>query len=120
MEEDSWSNIRDGVFDASGDADSAKPLPSSQSGDTNVSNHCLKSSNTTSGSKLCTDEGNLKDTAGAVDSNSYNHSQSHILQSDDDDLNLFSNDGDDKESNDLLYYGWPDIGNFEDMDKMLR
>lgn len=90
MEQDSWSHIPDGVFTASGDADSAKVVPTLPSG-----------------SELCTDEGIVKDTSGAVDSNSYN------------DLNLFSNDGNDKESSDLLYYGWPDIGNFEDVDRML-
>ncbi|KAK1418285.1 hypothetical protein QVD17_27428 [Tagetes erecta] len=49
----------------------------------------------------------LKDTSGAVDRNSYNE------------LNLFSNDHDAKESSDLLYFGWPDMGNLEDVDKIL-
>lgn len=89
------------------DAESAKDTPTLQSGDTKLSDDCFKSSNVTSGSELCTDEGILKDNSGAVDSNSYN------------DLNLFTNDGDNKGSSDLIYYGWPDIGNFEDMDTML-
>ncbi|KAI3755283.1 hypothetical protein L1987_55079 [Smallanthus sonchifolius] len=108
MEKDSWSNMFDGVFAASGDADSEKNMPTVQSGDTKLSNHCFKSSNNNSGSGLCTDEGIHKDSSGAVDRNSYN------------DLNLFSNDGDNKESSDLLYYGWPDVGSFEDVDRMLR
>ncbi|KAI3805099.1 hypothetical protein L1987_27151 [Smallanthus sonchifolius] len=107
MEKDSWSNMFDGVFAASGDADYAKDTPTVQSGDTKLSNHCFKSSNINSGSGLCTDEGIHKDSSDAVDRNSYN------------DLNLFSNDGDDKESSGLLYYGWPDVGSFEDVDRML-
>lgn len=103
-EEGSCSHIPDGVFTSSGDAESAKDTPTLQSGDTKLSDDCFKSSNITSGSELCTDEGILKETSGAVDSNSYN------------DLNLFTNDGDNKGS---IYYGWPDIGNFEDMDTML-
>ncbi|PWA77281.1 hypothetical protein CTI12_AA225480 [Artemisia annua] len=106
-EEGSCSHIPDGVFTSSGDAESAKDTPTLQSGDTKLSDDCFKSSNVTSGSELCTDEGILKETSGAVDSNSYN------------DLNLFTNDGVNKGSSDLIYYGWPDIGNFEDMDTML-
>ncbi|XP_076960475.1 protein LNK1-like isoform X4 [Bidens hawaiensis] len=96
MEKDTWSNMLDTVFAASGDADSAKDTPTAQSGDTKLSNRCFESSNINSGSGLCTDEGILKDSSGAVDRNSYN------------DLNLFSND-----------YDWPDVGYFEDVDRML-
>ncbi|KAI3702118.1 hypothetical protein L6452_27823 [Arctium lappa] len=117
MEQDSWSHRSDNVFAASCDADTAKDMPALQSGDAGISNHCLKSSNITSDSELCTDDGILKDTSAAVDSNLYNYPPSHIQQSGD--LNLFSNECDDKESSDLLYYGWPDIGNFEDVDRML-
>lgn len=81
-----------GVFSASGDADTAKE------------------------SEVCTEDGLLKDNSVVGDSNSYNYPPSHIKESD---VNLFSNNGDDKESSDLLYYGWPDIGNFDDMDRML-
>ncbi|KAI7726188.1 hypothetical protein M8C21_023984 [Ambrosia artemisiifolia] len=96
MEKDSWSNMLDDVFAASGDAGPAKDMPTAQSGDTKLPNHCFESSNINSGSGLSTDEGVHKDSSGAVDRNSYN------------DLNLFSND-----------YGWPDAGYFEDMDRML-
>ncbi|KAK1430262.1 hypothetical protein QVD17_12883 [Tagetes erecta] len=107
MEKDSWSNILDGAFAASGDADTAKFIPTMQSDDTKLLNECFESSNVDSGSGLCTEEGILKDSSGAVDRNSYNN------------LNLFSNDADDKESSGLLYYGWPDVGSFEDVDRML-
>ncbi|XP_022027745.1 protein LNK1 isoform X2 [Helianthus annuus] len=96
MEKDTWSNMLDDVFAASGDAGSAKDMPTVQSDDGKLSNNCFESSNINSGSGLSTDEGILKDSSGAVDRNSYN------------DLNLFSND-----------YGWPDAGYFEDMDRML-
>ncbi|MFS7919353.1 putative LNK family protein [Helianthus anomalus] len=96
MEKDTWSNMLDDVFAASGDAGSAKDMPTVQSDDGKLSNNCFESSNINSGSGLSTDEGILKDSSGAVDRNSYN------------DLNLFSNE-----------YGWPDAGYFEDMDRML-
>ncbi|XP_076902023.1 protein LNK1-like isoform X3 [Bidens hawaiensis] len=95
MEKDTWSNMLDSVFAASGDADSAKDTPTAQSGYTKLSNRFFESSNINSGGGLCTDEV-LKDSSGAVDRNSYN------------DLNLFSND-----------YDWPDVGYFEDVDRML-
>ncbi|KAK9073946.1 hypothetical protein SSX86_006540 [Deinandra increscens subsp. villosa] len=97
IEKDSWSHIPD------------ETMLSAQSGDTKLSQYSFKSSNINSGSELCTDEEmlKLKDMSAAVDRNSYN------------DLNLLSNDGDDKELSDLLYFGWPDIGNFEDMDRIL-
>ncbi|KAK9077135.1 hypothetical protein SSX86_005471 [Deinandra increscens subsp. villosa] len=107
MEEDAWSNVLDGVFAASGDANPAKDMPTVQSGGTKLSSDSFKSSNISSLSELCTDEEIFKDSSGAVDRNSYN------------DHNLFSNDGDDKETSDLLYYGWPDAGYFEDVDRML-
>ncbi|KAI3789022.1 hypothetical protein L2E82_01806 [Cichorium intybus] len=54
-------------------------------------------------------------TSAAGDDNSYSYPLTHISQQDD----LYNCEG--KESGDLLYYGWPDdIGNFEDVDKMLR
>ncbi|KAL8222696.1 hypothetical protein R6Q57_020095 [Mikania cordata] len=90
MEKDSWSNMLDDVFSASNDADSAKDA------------HTVGS-----GTKPCTDEETLKDSSGAVDRDSYN------------DLSLFSNDGDYKESSGHLSYNWPDSGYFEDVDRML-
>ncbi|CAK9181668.1 unnamed protein product [Ilex paraguariensis] len=38
----------------------------------------------------------------------------------DNDLSFFDDNHGDKESSNLLYYGWPDIGNFEDVDRMFR
>ncbi|XP_071741610.1 protein LNK1-like isoform X2 [Rutidosis leptorrhynchoides] len=66
-------------------------------------------SHTPNGVFSATDVGTLQNTSG--------YPPSHISQSDN--LSLFSSDGNGKESNDLLYYGWPDIGNFEDVDTML-
>ncbi|XP_077249929.1 protein LNK1-like isoform X2 [Tasmannia lanceolata] len=37
-----------------------------------------------------------------------------------DDLEFFGNEHESKKSSDLLDYGWPDIGNFEDVDRMFR
>nr|XP_043628470.1 protein LNK1-like [Erigeron canadensis] len=100
-ENESSSHTPDGVFTTSRDADSAKEMPTLQSND----------------NKLCVDERIVNNPFGAVDSNSYSCPPSHISQSGD--LNLFSNDGNAKQSNDSIYYGWPDIGTFEDVDTML-
>ncbi|KAK2982343.1 hypothetical protein RJ640_009040 [Escallonia rubra] len=61
----------------------------------------------------------LGDKCPAIGDNSYNYSLSQISQTDED-LSFFDNDCEGKESGDLLYYGWPDIGNFEDVDRMFR
>lgn len=53
-------------------------------------------------------------TSAACDDNSYNYPLTHISQSED----LYNCEN--KESGDLLYYGWPDIGNLDDVDNMLR
>ncbi|KAI3873355.1 hypothetical protein MKX03_003224 [Papaver bracteatum] len=36
------------------------------------------------------------------------------------DMELFGNDHEEKDNGFLSYYGWPDIGNFEDVDNMFR
>lgn len=57
-------------------------------------------------------------TSAACDNTSYSYPLTHISQTED--LRFVDNNCEDKESGDLLYYGWSDIGNLDDVDKMLR
>uniref|UniRef100_A0A5B6Z960 Protein LNK1 n=1 Tax=Davidia involucrata TaxID=16924 RepID=A0A5B6Z960_DAVIN len=120
LENDSWSHTPGGVFPASCDSDSIKEETSLASDNLRMSSHCFKSSNIDSiGSELCADDPIIGDRCAAVDSNSYRYPLGHISQTDSD-LSFLDNDREDKESSDLLYYAWPDIGNFEDVDRMFR
>lgn len=99
MGNDPWSLIPDDVFSASCDTDSTKEVEGlASNNNTRMLNHCFSKNNLDS----CADDPILGDRCTAVD------------------LSLFDNDHDKKQSSDLLYYGWPDIGNFEDVDRMLR
>lgn len=119
MEKDPWSHTPDAVFSASCDGSAVKDMTSLASDDTRMSSSCFKSGNIASiGNEFCANEPNLNDRSTAVNRSSYDYSLGHISQTDD--LNFFDNDCEDKESSDLLYYNWPDIGNFEDVDRMFR
>lgn len=72
--------------------------------------------NTSSNSEIVKDKyfKNSYATSATRDDNSYSYPLTHISQQD-----LYNCEG--KELGEDFYYGWPDdIGNFEDMDKMLR
>lgn len=119
LEKGSWSHTPDGMF-PSCDADSIKGVPGMAADDTRMSSHSFKSGNVVSGgSEFCTDDPIMGDGCTAVDNNLYRYPLSQISQTGND-LNFFENDQEDKENGDLLYYGWPDIGNFEDVDRMFR
>lgn len=121
LEKGSWSHTPDGMF-PSCDADSIKEVTSLASDDTRMSSHSLKSGNVDSGgNEFCTDDPIMGDgcTGTAVDNNLYRYPLSQISQTSND-LSFFDNDQEDTENGDLLYYGWPDIGNFEDVDRMFR
>ncbi|KAA8536468.1 hypothetical protein F0562_028946 [Nyssa sinensis] len=120
LENDSWSHTPEGVFPASCDSDSIKEEPSLASDNLRMSSHCFKSNKIDSiSSEFCADDPIAGDRCAAVDGNSYRYPLGHISQTDND-LSFLDNDCEDKESSDLLYYGWPDIGNFEDVDRMFR
>ncbi|PON39088.1 dentin sialophosphoprotein-like protein [Trema orientale] len=119
LEKGSWSHTPDGVF-PSCDTDSMKEVASIASDDTRMSTHSLKSSNVESGgSDFCADDPIMGDGCTEVDNNVYRYPLSQVPQTGND-LSFFDNDNEDKENGDLLYYGWPDIGNFEDVDRMFR
>ncbi|KAJ0514043.1 putative LNK family protein [Helianthus annuus] len=90
MEKESPSHAPHGVFNGSCDGEIVKDMPNLASDDIRMPDDCFKSSYATSAT---------------CDNNSYSY---------------VDNNCQDKESGDLLYYSWSDIGNFEDVDKMLR
>ncbi|KAL3538629.1 hypothetical protein ACH5RR_001995 [Cinchona calisaya] len=120
LEKNSWSHTPNGVFPSSCDSNSAKEVSSLASDGTRTSSHCLKSNNTDLvGDEFCVTDSILIDKSAAVDSNSYDYPLDPMPQTDND-LSFFGDDHNDKDSSDFLYYAWPDIGNFEDVDRMFR
>ncbi|KAB2035800.1 hypothetical protein ES319_D04G177800v1 [Gossypium barbadense] len=120
LEKDPWSRIHDSLFPTSGDNDSLKDGTSMASDDPRMSSHGLETGNIDSvGSDLCADDPILVDKCAPEDNNDYHFPLNHITAADDD-LRFFNNNHEDKENSDLLYYGWGDIGNFEDVDRMFR
>lgn len=114
----SWSQTTDDVFPTSCNNDQHKesiacdPSP--------MSSHGLQNGHIDSvGPEFCAGDAIMVDKHAAEDNNVYCYPLNHISQTDDD-LSFFDNEHDDKETSDLLYFGWPDIGNFEDVDRMFR
>ncbi|KAI3774572.1 hypothetical protein L1987_49131 [Smallanthus sonchifolius] len=103
MEKESPSHAPHGVFNDSCDGEIVKDMPNLASDDIRMQDDCFKGSYATSATG---------------DNNSYSYTLTQLSQAGD--LCFVDNNCEDKESGDLLYYGWPDIGNFEDVDKMLR
>ncbi|KAK9071033.1 hypothetical protein SSX86_009601 [Deinandra increscens subsp. villosa] len=103
MEKESPSHAPHGVFSGSCDGEIVKDMPNLASDDIRMPDACIKSSYVSSATG---------------DNNSYSYPSTQISQAGD--LCFVDNNSEDKESCDLLYYGWPDIGSFEDVDKMLR
>ncbi|XP_007042980.2 PREDICTED: protein LNK1 isoform X1 [Theobroma cacao] len=119
LEKGSWSHSPDGIFPTSGDNDSHNEATMA-SDDSRTSSHGLKTGNIDSvGSEFCADEPVLVDKCATEDNNVYQYPLNNMSQTDDD-LSFFDNNHEDKENSDLLYYGWADIGNFEDVDRMFR
>ncbi|KAK0589223.1 hypothetical protein LWI29_011222 [Acer saccharum] len=117
LKKESWSHTPDSVFPASCDSDTVKEVTSTASDDTRISSHGSKSDNANNIGDFSADDPILDDGCDPVDNNLYSYPLNHISQTEND-LSFLNNDREDKESSDLLYYGWPDIGNFEDVDRM--
>ncbi|KAK1417620.1 hypothetical protein QVD17_26750 [Tagetes erecta] len=100
MEKEATSHAPHGIFNDSCDGEIVKDMPKLASDDIRMHDDCFKSSYATSA------------TGG---SNSYSYPLTETG-----DLCFVDNNCENKGSGDLLYYGWSDIGNFEDVDKMLR
>ncbi|TKY71454.1 hypothetical protein E2542_SST00185 [Spatholobus suberectus] len=106
LEKDSGSHTPEGVFSSRG-SDSSKEAKRLTSDDTGMSDHCFKSSNLDSGGcELCADDTILGDKCVVEDDIICQYPISHISQADNE-LSFLDNDG------------WLDIGDFEDVDRML-
>ncbi|KAK6156852.1 hypothetical protein DH2020_011100 [Rehmannia glutinosa] len=119
LEKDSWSHAPSGVFPSSSDSNSNKEASSIASENTTSSHHVIKSNKTDSNNDgYCANDAILGDKTTTVDNNSFSDPLGDITHAGND-LDLFENT-EDKNSSDFLYYGWPEIGNFEDVDRMFR
>ncbi|XVE93118.1 hypothetical protein REPUB_Repub01dG0162600 [Reevesia pubescens] len=120
LEKGPWSDSSYGMFPPSDDNDSLKDVTSMASDDPRMSNHGHKTGNIDSvGSEFCANDPVLVDKCATEDNNVYCFPINQISEADDD-LRFFNNNNEDEENTDLLYYGWGDIGNFEDVDRMFR
>lgn len=89
------------------DSDSCREHKKLTSDNTRMSDHCLKSSKVdSSSSELCADDTILGDKCVVEDDSVSQYSINHISQTDNE-LSFLDNDG------------WLDIGNFEDVDRMM-
>ncbi|WJX22021.1 hypothetical protein P8452_11373 [Trifolium repens] len=105
-EKDSWSDTPEGVF-SSCDGDSYREAKGLTSDHTGMFDHCFKSANIDSGgSKLCADDTTLEEKCEVEDDEACQHPKNHISEADNE-LSFLDNDG------------WLDIGNLEDVDRML-
>ncbi|XP_061363257.1 protein LNK1-like [Gastrolobium bilobum] len=106
LEKGSWSHSPEGGF-PSCDSDSHKEAKRLISDDTGMSDHCFKSGNIDAGgSELCANDTILGDKCVVGDDSVCEYPINHISQADNE-LSFLDNDG------------WLDIGNFEDVDRML-
>uniref|UniRef100_M1AXV7 Protein LNK1 n=1 Tax=Solanum tuberosum TaxID=4113 RepID=M1AXV7_SOLTU len=120
LEKDSWADAPDGAFSSPREKAIVGEVSSLPSENTRTSNRCIKSNNIDSiENESCPNGRTLDDKNAAVGENSYSYPLGPISQADDD-LSFLDNSCDDKDSNDLLYYSWPEIENFEDVDRMFR
>lgn len=118
MTEDSLSRKSDNMFFGS-KSDQIKAVTSFSSDNAGVSSHCLRSNNTDSLGESCLDYPSLSGNCTAVDSNS-DFPSTRISETEKDLLHFIDTVHEDKDSSDLLYYNWPHIENFEDVDRMFR
>ncbi|GKB77322.1 LNK1-like protein isoform X1, partial [Tanacetum coccineum] len=117
IEKDSWSHAPLGVVNESCDGEQVNDTPNLASDDTRIINSCFESSHGTSDGKFSMDNHVLSSTSAAGE-NPYSYPLTHIPEAGD--ICFVDNDSGGKASGDLMYYSWPDIGNLDDVDKMLR
>ncbi|KAK8568352.1 hypothetical protein V6N13_106275 [Hibiscus sabdariffa] len=120
LEKGLWPNRPDGIFPTSGANDTLKEVTGMVSDDPMMSGHGLKTGNINSvSSNFCAGDPVLVDNCATEDNNIYRFPLNHISEANED-FRYFNNNHEDKENSDLLCYGWGDIGNFEDVDRMFR
>ncbi|KAL2937270.1 Protein LNK1 [Bienertia sinuspersici] len=114
------SHSSGGGFSASLDGDCNGKNSCSAPGGERSFDLCLKNSNMDpTGNGLCENDPLLEDRSVSLSNNLYQYELNNATHSESD-LGFFGNNLGDKESNDLLYYGWTEIENFEDVDRMFR
>ncbi|KAL0365136.1 UNVERIFIED_CONTAM: protein LNK1 [Sesamum angustifolium] len=119
LDKDSWPHGPSDIFHSSSDSDSIKEASSLASENTTSSSHALKRNNADrKGSVVSSNDALLGDKITTVDNNSFSYPLGDITHTGNN-LEFFANT-EDNDSSDFLYYGWPEIGNFEDVDRMFR
>ncbi|KZV22759.1 hypothetical protein F511_05391 [Dorcoceras hygrometricum] len=114
LEQDSWSPASKSGFPTPSDSNSLKEVSSLVSENSSLSG--FKNNNADSnGSELCENNTALSDKIAAVD-NSFSYPLDDITQTNKD--IVFFERTEEKDPSDFLYYGWPEIGNFEDVDRI--
>ncbi|XP_073065785.1 protein LNK1-like isoform X1 [Primulina eburnea] len=115
LKQDSWPAPKSG-FPTPSDSNSVKEVSSLVSMNASLSG--LKNNNTGSnGNEICENDTTLSDKITVVDNN-FSYPLDDITQTSKD-IDFFENT-DEKDPSDFLYYDWPEIGNFEDVDRMFR
>ncbi|XP_047315133.1 protein LNK1-like isoform X3 [Impatiens glandulifera] len=104
LENESWSQAPEGVLSASRDNTTANQMTPLAFNDARMPTHCLKSSNGFDS------DFSAHDQITAVESDTYNYPLAGISPTENE-PSFLDNDHD---------YGWPEIGNFEDVDHMFR
>ncbi|KAE8677848.1 Dentin sialophosphoprotein-related, putative isoform 5 [Hibiscus syriacus] len=105
---DGQTKPRHEVTEVASNADNAINMPWSQNCDIDSVS-----------SDFCSDDPVLVDNCATEDNSIYRFPLNHISEANED-IRLFNSNHEDKENSDLLCYGWGDIGNFEDVDRMFR
>lgn len=119
LESDSMSHAPSGVFSSSSDGDSIKGASSLASEKTTSSSHVFKNSNRDShGNEFGVNDAIIGDKTTGFNNSSSTDPLGDITHADSN-LNFFENT-EVKDSSDFLYYSWPEIENFEDVDRMFR
>nr|XP_025886369.1 protein LNK1-like isoform X4 [Solanum lycopersicum] len=118
MEKDSRAGRLDCVFPSKHDKDSVEEVSSLSSENTRTSNDCSRSNNIDSISgEVQPNNPILDDKNSAVRDNLHSYPLGPVSQADDD-LGFLDSNHEDKSSTELLYYNWPEMENFEDVDRM--
>ncbi|KAL0412689.1 UNVERIFIED_CONTAM: protein LNK1 [Sesamum radiatum] len=115
LEKDSWPLPKNRTFTSESDSD---PVEASNltSDNSMPSSRSLKING--AGLDVCGHDTVLSHKTSVVDNNSFSYPLDGINQNSCD-LNFFEN-AENKDSSEFLCYGWPEIGNFEDVDRMFR
>ncbi|XP_077225066.1 dentin sialophosphoprotein-like protein isoform X2 [Tasmannia lanceolata] len=109
LEKGCWSHAN-----SNGDSNRINITTGLASESSKISDNCFKSTDVdTVVNEFCTD-------VPILGNRSVCPFQLDDISPEDSDLEFFGNECEGKESSDLLDYGWPDIANFEDIDRMFR